>query len=122
MTVARYKANGNLDRRFGGDGIKVINLGIHCVANDVVVYGSGKVVLAGYGSSTGTETDFVMARLKPGGGMDDTFGSEGIAAAHFAGNQELQAMVRQPDGKYVVGGLMDNGGFMEDFVVLRVLP
>lgn len=122
MTVARYKSNGNLDRQFSGDGIQVIDLGFHVVATDLVVYGSGKVVLAGYGSSTGTETDVIMARLKAGGGMDDSFGSGGISAAHFADDQEFTAVVRQPDGKYVAGGFMDNGAFMEDFVVVRVLP
>src|SRR5512133_3008531 len=104
--VRLRSANGTLDPTFGSGGKRVVDFG----TDDESVYGAalqpdGKIVLAGdsrlqvavvrltpngkllIGGFSGPEGGNIqVARLKPNGALDTTFGAAGIATIDFGGD------------------------------------
>jgi uncharacterized delta-60 repeat protein len=74
------------------------------------------LVMAGYGNSGGTS---VLARMTFSGTADQTFGSLGLVVYDFNDhlNDELHAIARMSDGRFVACGQM--GGTGTDFLVAR---
>ena len=109
MAVIRLRADGRLDRTFGGgDGRFTRNLfGDADIANAVAVLPDDKILVAGQGydpvSSTGR---FVVLRLTPDGRLDHTFGGgDGIVVTKFQPDGAFgHAMTLLPDGRFVVCG------------------
>ncbi len=66
----------------------------------------GKIVVAGTSSvsGSGTGATFALARYKPDGSLDATFGTGGKVISHRASYDSLAAVALQPDGKIVVAG------------------
>ncbi|MGH2967300.1 MAG: hypothetical protein ACRDMH_18230 [Solirubrobacterales bacterium] len=86
FALARYQADGSLDRGFGGDGKVTTDVGGYGDADDVAIDSQGRVVAGGY-ESTGGEYDnrsaFAVARYNPNGSPDSAFGSSGVATTDF---------------------------------------
>lgn len=106
--VVRLLADGRLDGGFGGGVIRIGFAG-DAWATDVVVQGSGKAVVAGHlyapGPEPGLGTEKVaLARLTADGALDETFGGDGKVLTSVGGGATAAAIVRQPDGRYVVAG------------------
>ncbi len=118
--VARYGSNGVRDAAFSGvrdfPGLSGEE------ASGVVLEPTGRVLLAGTGAVPGGERRFVLAALTPAGTIDATFGAGGAATLDVGeGNPQVRAMVRQPDGKLLVGGTTDPGA-AGGGLVARFLP
>ena len=115
---------GDLDVRFAGDGTSVIDLpgSTNEIANATVVQDDGKVVLVGR-ATVGAETDFFVARLLAGGGIDPTFGGgDGAITIDFAVNDEAMDVALDADGKMVVVGTSSSGAGSNarDFAIARL--
>ncbi|MGB7923605.1 MAG: hypothetical protein WCF57_10205 [Pyrinomonadaceae bacterium] len=141
FAVARYNTNGSLDNTFGKGGIVIIDFfkGSTEEANAVAIQEDGKIVLGGFIAGKGTA--FALARLNTDGGLDDgsvsdstpgdQFGSEGRVETFFTGNDVINDLAIQTDGKIVAAGrvgfsLSDaqqgcavNGACSQDFGVAR---
>ena len=75
---------GALDTSFAGDGTRTIDFGGGTdAAHAVVVQPNGRIVVAGGG---GPASSFCVARLRPGGALDTTFGSGGKRIVEFGGD------------------------------------
>lgn len=87
-------------------GAVMTDFGGYDLATATAVQADGKIVVAGEaGNSTGA--DAALARYLPDGRLDASFGTGGKAIFDLAGcpcNEEIHAMLIQPDGKIVVGG------------------
>ncbi|MFD8009058.1 calcium-binding protein [Streptomyces sp. NPDC058955] len=106
-------APGDLDPTFDGDGRVVTDLGGYAGAEGMVIQPDGKIVTIGYSYTTETSGDFTLTRYDTDGGLDATFGGDGIVTTDFVGanNDEGRGLALQPDGKIVaVGGSTDWGG------------
>jgi uncharacterized delta-60 repeat protein len=97
-------AAGDLDTTFGDDGVVVDDF-LFQSARDVAVAPDGSIYTAGgrYGS------DWLLARFKPDGGLDTSFGDGGYVVRDVDRPDEprefgAQAIVLQADGKILVGG------------------
>jgi uncharacterized delta-60 repeat protein len=105
FALARFNADGSLDRSFGTNGRVITNLG---GANQgilaVAVQKNGDIIAAGF---FGTK-DFALARYLPTGKLDKTFGSNGIETVAFSGAAQINAIAIQSDGKIDVAGTADN--------------
>lgn len=120
FTAARYRADGSLDTSFG-DGGKIrtlfnANIG---AARAVVLLPGGEAVLAG-----GSVNDFAAVQLTRNGALDPAFGNGGRFVHDLAnGNwDQATAVVRQADGKLVLGGWAYAGNSSSgDFAALRLL-
>jgi uncharacterized delta-60 repeat protein len=115
---------GTLDPTFGTDGKVTTDFaGTSDVANALVVQTDGKLVAAGRAETTPTSHDFGLARYRPGGALDGTFGTGGRVSTDVRGEQgpdEAHALVVQPDGKLVAAGAAFNsGGTDGQFALVR---
>jgi uncharacterized delta-60 repeat protein len=97
---------GYLDRSFGTNGIAVATVRDSvCEAAAVAVQTDGKVVVAG-SSKIGNVDCFTLIRYNSDGGVDRSFGLNGIVAYQVGlANSNITSIVIQPDGKIVVGGI-----------------
>jgi uncharacterized delta-60 repeat protein len=130
LAVVRYEADGTLDDDdvqndgFGGDGIVAggASTTSNDWANDVVVDGSGRVVLAGSiweGETVEAfEQDFLAARLTPGGAPDTSFDGDsgpgnGFVRVSFASDnfafEEGFGIDLMDDGDPVIAGSVYTG-------------
>jgi uncharacterized delta-60 repeat protein len=110
FAVARYLPGGGLDTSFGGDGKVTIGFGGDDKCWDVTLQDDGMVVLVGeYYDDWDIDTDFAVARLTPGGSLDDTFNGDGKESYGFDGTDVARAVAIQGDGMIVVAGDRDYG-------------
>jgi uncharacterized delta-60 repeat protein len=102
VVVARYTTGGVLDPAFSGDGVVRIALGDgRDTALVVAVQPDDKVVVAGITSTDLDNTGFVL-RLTAAGGLDPSFGTDGVVRLPFEG--WLKALAVDGAGRLVGGG------------------
>jgi uncharacterized delta-60 repeat protein len=104
IALARYKAGGGLDTKFGGDGKVTTNFtpGWEC-AEDVVVRADGRILLGGGIGGSGGQ--FGLVRYKTNGALDSTFSGDGRVATNFdTGFDHATALAIQGDGGIVLAG------------------
>jgi uncharacterized delta-60 repeat protein len=121
FTAARYTPTGALDSGFGTGGKLSGLFGVSIgSAYAVTVLPSGEAVLAGH-----VGHDFAAVKLSASGQLDPTFGParDGRFRHSMASNNwdEATAVVRQADGKLILGGWAYTGvGTSGDFAALRL--
>lgn len=105
------------DTSFGNNGVVYVpGMTIGCAR----LQGDGKIVVVGY-HPNGTNNDLAVARLNSDGTMDMGFGNAGkVYTAVGNGNDMLESVAIQADGKIVAGGY-SSGISATDFVVVRYL-
>lgn len=110
--VARYNANGSLDKRFAKNG-KITTDFFRNVdsISAVAIQPDGRIVVAGFaqlGGKGGTPRVFALARYRSDGSPDTSFGNNGALTTSFGGSfAAVSAIMVQPDGKIVVAGTVD---------------
>ena len=109
--LARFNADGSLDRSFGTNGSVETTFGDRSAeARGIVVQADGKIIVVGVsGAGSYSElNNFVLARYNSDGSLDQTLGSGGKVKTHFPGvdntGSAATSVALQPDGKLVVGG------------------
>ena len=110
--VARYNADGSLDKRFGKNGNITTDFFRNVdVINAIAIQPDGRIVVAGVaqlGGTGGTPRVFALARYRSDGQPDTSFGNGGALTTSFGGNfAAASALMVQPDGKIVVAGTVD---------------
>jgi uncharacterized delta-60 repeat protein len=108
FVLARYRSNGRLDTTFGGgDGKVITRFGrAGAFASDLALQPDGKIVAVGFGRNR-----FALARYKPGGRLDPTFGGDGKVTSRFGsrrGGDIAEGVAIQPDGSIVAAGDADD--------------
>ena len=127
VVVVRYNVDGTLDTGFGTGGKIVTPVGTGTsgdVGNSVKVQADGKIVVAGYGTGSGTGIDFAVVRYNANGTLDTTFGTGGTGkiltpvGTGTSGDTGTSVMI-QADGKIVVAGYGTGSGTGIDVAVVR---
>lgn len=112
---------GDLDTTFGTGGKVTTAIGSsNDTAESVVIQDDGKIVVAGH-YDNGSNNDLVIARYKPNGILDASFGTDGTGIVKTAvGSSDDYGFYAalQRDGKIVVAGASSNGS-NQDFAVVR---
>ncbi|MFN2438826.1 MAG: T9SS type A sorting domain-containing protein, partial [Chitinophagaceae bacterium] len=105
FAAARYNTDGTLDNTFDTDGKVSDAIGAgNDEARSVIIQTDGKLVLAGR-SNNGTNDDFALIRYNINGSLDNTFDTDGkVTTAVGTGNDVINDIARQGDGKLVVAG------------------
>jgi uncharacterized delta-60 repeat protein len=80
FALARFNPAGNLDSSFGTDGKVTTYLGGSAGARSVGIDSQGRIVAVGH-----SRGDFALARYKPNGRLDSSFGGDGKVRTHFKG-------------------------------------
>jgi len=110
--VARYNANGSLDKRFGNNGKITTDFFRNVDSIEaLVIQPDGKIVVAGFAQlpgNGGTPRVFALARYTREGRPDSGFGNGGSITTSFGGTfAAASAIMVQPDGKILVAGTAD---------------
>jgi uncharacterized delta-60 repeat protein len=111
FALARYNADGSLDPSFGNGGrVTKDFFGSIDAAYRALLQPDGKIVAVGTAFNTFNNSyDYAMARYNPNGSLDtgfSTFGTPGLSTTDFFGGTDYAfAVLLQPDGKLLVGGL-----------------
>jgi uncharacterized delta-60 repeat protein len=115
FALTRLNPDGSPDFSFGLNGKVTTSFGAAGArGNAVVIQPDGKIVAAGFAN-----TDFAVVRYDTNGTPDVSFGVNGIVTTSIgAGNDVVNAIALQPDGKIVVAGSSFNGANL-DFAVVR---
>jgi uncharacterized delta-60 repeat protein len=101
--VARFSADGSVDKSFAGTGLTELGpANRDDIARAVLVQPNGKIVLAEE-SGTGTK-QMVVTRLNTDGAPDTTFAGDGTAKPDFVGQSYPAGVALQADGKILVAG------------------
>jgi uncharacterized delta-60 repeat protein len=106
VAVARLRPNGKLDKTFSADGKLTFNWGagflVAVGVASVIVLPDGKLLVGGF---SGPETgNMQAARLNANGSLDTSFGTGGIATVGFGGDEFVDAMARQANGRILLAG------------------
>jgi uncharacterized delta-60 repeat protein len=122
FALVRYQRDGTLDRTFGGGDGKVMarleaGLGM-AFAHALAIRPDGKIVVGGFDAG---EFRLAIARYRPDGRLDRTFGGDGWTFTSVARGTELaNGLVLRPNGKTVVVGDISGHEYGDD-VVPRML-
>ena len=113
FALARYNSDGTPDTTFGSGGTVTTDFsGGADKAYAVAIQPDGKIVAAGYATSSG-RSYFAIARYNSDGSLDDTFNHGGskpgtLVTAVGASNSTAKALALQPDGALVLAGYAYN--------------
>jgi uncharacterized delta-60 repeat protein len=113
VVIVRFTANGQMDSSFALDGVLLTapNIGAYEV-NAGAVLPDDKILVAGnhYDYFGATPKTFLI-RYLPDGGLDPTFGTNGIVISPFSTSLVFQtkALALQPNGRIVLCGSTGNG-------------
>jgi uncharacterized delta-60 repeat protein len=101
IALARYKPNGDLDKSFGDNGeVRTAIKGNEAWARAVAIDSEGRIVVAGIGPGD----SFVLARYKPNGKLDKSFGAKGTVSTYFTDFDGAEAIAIDSRGRIVAGG------------------
>ena len=125
FAVARYNADGSLDKSFDENGKVITPFGnvddfafnssvSISYETSIALQSDGKIVLAGHFQKN-SGTDFALARYNSNGSLDTSFDGDGRLTMGFreTGDDQANAIAIQADGKIVVAGFTDNEGSYE---------
>lgn len=117
-------APGDLDPTFGRGGKVITNFTTgNDTANDLAIQADGKIVTAGRASGTGGFGEFALARYKPDGTLDPTFGQGGRVTTNLTDWQDNAfSVVLQVDGKIVAAGMASLSELETVFALARYAP
>jgi uncharacterized delta-60 repeat protein len=121
FALARYNPDGTLDKGFGSGGKVTTPIGAGSSSDFgyvVAIGADGKIVVAGY-AYNGSNRDFAVARYKPDGTLDTTFGGDGIVMTSLGSGYDMARGVAVQGTKTVVVGHSDQGVTSTDFAVVR---
>jgi len=125
FAVVRFTADGQYDNTFGPllNGMLSTDIGANSddLAQAVAVQSDGKIIVAGYSTSTGSDSDFAVVRYNTNGSLDTSFDTDGKVTTDIGSNSYDYGygIAIQADGKIVVAGHSESGASQDDFVVVR---
>ncbi len=136
FAIARLLPDGSLDSSFNQSGKVTVGFDLlgstskNDYAEAVAIDATGRIIVGGRASASGNSSfDFAVARLLPNGQLDPDFDADGRATIAFdlgaSGDDEARSLTLQPDGKIVLGGIVDTSlgpGRNYDIAATRLLP
>lgn len=132
FALARYNADGSLDKSFGKDGKIVTEIGTSTdIIYDLAIQSDGKIVAVGVTFLGKEQRRFCIVRYKPDGSLDAAFNGNGIVIFNVGTRlaDTAYSVVIQPDGKIIVAGSASNffGATnvtfgQNDFALVRLTP
>jgi uncharacterized delta-60 repeat protein len=113
--VARYHRDGSLDRSFSGNGRVRTSFGAAAGARSVAIDSRGRIVAGGgYGLERNHINSFALARYRPNGTLDPSFGADGKVTTAFGGHAAAESVAIDSHDRIVAAGGADT-----DFALAR---
>ncbi len=122
FSLAVYRANGTLDPQFSGDGRVITDFGGGEFGYKVAEDADGKMVVAGETDTGDSNCDWALARYKPGGSLDPSFGGDGRVVTSFGSRCDIASgLMLQRDGKVIGAGSRSDADSFDTAVVRYLL-
>jgi uncharacterized delta-60 repeat protein len=120
IAIVRLNTNGTLDNTFGSNGKASIKVAASDnYAKGIAIQPDGKIVIAGY-VSKGSEMQCGLIRLNTDGTMDNSFSGDGqLYHSILAGDDFLNDLIIQPDGKILAIGTAEDSFARTYFAIVR---
>jgi uncharacterized delta-60 repeat protein len=112
--AARFYADGSLDTSFGTAGTTVVDFGGYDIATSISVGADNRILLSGWGGAN----DFLVARLRADGLLDNSFGTNGQVATDFDFSNDSCTSSILIGGKIIAVG-STSGVSGSDFAIAR---
>lgn len=111
ILIVRYLNDGSVDETFGDNGFILTDLaGLNESIYNIGVDVDGNILVNGNAIDEFGQESFFLARYLPNGSPDLSFGIDGLVFSNFGNPTEhADAFVFLPDGKILVGGLVNSG-------------
>jgi uncharacterized delta-60 repeat protein len=120
--IARFNANGTLDKRFSGDGRQTTTFGGFDSARGVAIQGDSRIVAVGISAAGSLQTrDFAVARYNTNGSLDTSFSGDGKQTTDFGGDDEANGVALEGDGRIVAAGSGLGTDGSSDFALARYM-
>jgi uncharacterized delta-60 repeat protein len=118
--VLRYNSDGSIDSSFASNGIVITSFNGDENLTSMVIQVDGKIVVAGYTSTSIFNSDFAIARYNTDGTLDNTFSFDGKITSDFGNSTDQGYSVSlQSDGKIFIAGSSRDGFSDNDFAAVR---
>jgi len=117
LGLMRLKSNGSIDRSFGTDGYVLNDVGYNDQVQQIAVDGAGNILAAGVSTLSRRYGDasIVLWRYRPDGSLDKSFGKKGRTITMSGPRPSLSSMQMASDGKILLGGSINDDGFLMRF-------
>ena len=118
VQVQRFNADGSIasaSPAFDYSGAAGLDQAIDS-AGAVAVQANGQAVAGG--AHFLSTSPFGLARVNPDGTLDTGFGSGGVLTTTFNGNEAVEAVLTQPDGKIIAAGFSEDNTTGQSFIAL----
>ncbi|MBC8098836.1 MAG: hypothetical protein H7Y11_05300, partial [Armatimonadetes bacterium] len=127
IVIPILAAPGDLDGTFGtGGAVRFIVDGDIGYPYDMALSPSGQIVLAGYAVEPLNRRRIVVARLTSGGGIDGTFGGDGVVTTIIetgaAPSSTAYAVLVDAQGRVIIGGSSSNETTEQNLTLVRYQP
>lgn len=125
--LARYNPDGSLDKEFGKDGLLITPFSRPQGSLDarLAVDAEGKLLIAARDATPSGPNNIgvlKLARYKPDGTLDNSFGTNGIATLALEHGVTPRALSIMPDGRIVVAAESTDSSDSIQKIVARFLP
>jgi uncharacterized delta-60 repeat protein len=117
--ICSFTSTGTFNAELNGIGYEQLAIGSTTVIQAIALQPDTKAVVAGSTMENGTNK-FIIARYSINGLLDTTFGGSGYVTTDIGGGSSVYALVVQPDGKIVAGGIGGQGA--PNFALARYNP
>lgn len=119
--LVRFNRDGTIDNSFGNNGFIVSDFGDGAdFINALAMQTDGKIIAGGLSSTNSNPDNFGLARYNTDGSLDLTFGNSGFVTTDFGvGDDSLNALVVQSDGKIIAAGVTANEPNASNFGLVR---
>lgn len=111
IALTRYLPNGVLDNTFGNNGVVLTGLDSGCSGYAVVIEPDGKIVVTG-SVLKNNDVWIPLIRYNSDGTLDASFGTDGVTIVSLEDCAIGYSLVRQSDGKFVIGGFAEGNIFV----------
>ena len=118
-TITTRNSGRSVDSTFDVDGMVRLDFANgDDQANAVATQPDGKIIVCGSAFNS-ADHDFIMVRLNADGSLDKSFGSSGVVAANFGGEDYCRDVAVQQDGKIIAAGTAYGLSDYADFAMAR---
>ncbi len=110
MAVAVYGPRGMLDTNFSGDGIAYVGFSNELQGANAVAVGANDKIVIGGSTSNGETSRWALARLRPKGARDRSFGGDGRVAVDLSPSAEqINDLAIVDGGRIIAVGSAESG-------------
>ncbi|HSF88605.1 MAG TPA: T9SS type A sorting domain-containing protein [Saprospiraceae bacterium] len=123
IAIVRINPDGSPDQTWDEDGVVFTgSQDADFTIKAVALQEDRKILVGGFFGTAPSNNLFAVARYHPGGGLDETFGTEGIVLDSYGDqDNQINSIVLQPDGQILIAGTSLKGN-RDLFAIARLDP